>query len=100
MGNVSGKDVGDKIDRYLSKHQAWSSQLTTFRKILNDCGLEETVKWGAPTYTLDGKIVVSFAGFKNHCALWFHNGAFLKDTDKVLINAQKCTTRGLRQGRF
>ena len=58
------------------------------------------MKWGTPTYTFDGKNIVGIAGFKNHCALWFHNGAFLKDPKKHLVNAQEGKTKGLRQWRF
>jgi uncharacterized protein YdeI (YjbR/CyaY-like superfamily) len=53
-----------------------------------------------PTYTLEGKIIASIAGFKNHCAIWFHNGSFLKYDQNLLVNAQKGTTRGMRQWRF
>ena len=37
-------------------------------------GLEETLKWGMPSFLHEGKIVCGFAGFKGHCALWFWNG--------------------------
>jgi len=33
-------------------------------------------------------------------AVWFFNGVFLKDKEKVLINAQEDKTKGLRQWRF
>ena len=89
-----------KIDAYFVKHTIWQGQLGALRKVLNESGLEETLKWQAPTYTLDGKIVASLAGFKQHCALWFHNGVYLKDTDKLLVNAQQGTTKALRQWRF
>lgn len=67
---------------------------------MNSSELEETVKWGVPTYTLAGKIIVSFAGFKNHCAVWFQQGLFLEDRQGVLENAQEGTTRGVRQWGF
>ncbi len=89
-----------RVDEYLQRHSGWASQLTALRNILRATVLEETVKWGMPTYTLDGKIVAGIAGFKNHCALWLHNGVFLKDPDQVLVNASQGTTRGLRQWRF
>ena len=37
-------------------------------------GLEETLKWGMPTFMYRGKIVCGIAGFKAHCALWFRHG--------------------------
>ena len=62
--------------------------------------MEETVKWGSSCYTINGKNVVSVGAFKEFVALWFFQGALLKDKDKVLINAQEGTTKALRQWRF
>lgn len=62
--------------------------------------VEETIKWGAPVYTVNGKNVVSIAAFKNHCAMWFYNGALLKENTALLENAQENKTTGLRQIRF
>ncbi len=89
-----------RVDAYIKKHDRWSSQLAKLREILLGGGLEEAIKWGSPTYTLDGKNLVGLSAFKNHCALWFHNGSFLKDSEKKLFNAQEGRTRGLRQWRF
>ncbi|MDD9891305.1 MAG: YdeI/OmpD-associated family protein [Gammaproteobacteria bacterium] len=89
-----------KIDAYLKKHERWNSQLNAARKVLNSTDLAETVKWGMPHYTYDKKILVGLAGFKNHCAIWFHQGVFLKDKARKLVNAQEGTTKGLRQWRF
>ena len=97
MSNASDKK---RVDTYIKKHEKWSAVLEAARKILLATEMEEAVKWGGPAYTLDGKIVIGLAAFKNHCAIWFHNGAFLKDAEKRLMNAQEGTTRGLRQWRF
>ena len=70
------------------------------RDILLETELEETVKWGAPCYTLKGKNVVGLTSFKAYTGLWFHQGVFLKDQQKKLINAQEGTTKALRQWRF
>ncbi|MEM7168163.1 MAG: DUF1801 domain-containing protein [Planctomycetota bacterium] len=88
------------VDEYIAKEELWQPELTRLREILNSTELEETVKWGAPCYTLDGKLVVGIAGFKNYFALWFHQGALLADPEKVLINAQEGRTKALRQWRF
>jgi uncharacterized protein YdeI (YjbR/CyaY-like superfamily) len=44
--------------------------------------------------------VAAMADFKNHMALWFHQGVFLKDKQNKLINAQEGVTKALRQWRF
>jgi len=87
-------------DVFFKKEGKWQSALAELRSILADLPLEETVKWGAPIYTVNGKNVVGLAGFKNHFALWFFQGVFLKDKDKKLVNAQEGTTKALRQWRF
>ena len=90
----------DKIAAYIEKHKKWEQQLTAMRSILNATELTEEVKWGGPCYTLDKSILISLVGFKNHCAVWFHQGVFLKDAKSVLVNAQEGTTKGMRQLRL
>ena len=90
----------EKVDAYIQKHSQWSDQLKELRNIFHQTELLEEVKWGAPTYTLNGKLVAGMARFKNHFAIWFHQGVFLKDPQKMLVNAQEGKTKGLRQWRF
>ena len=96
-------NVNDKarlqVEAYIRKHEPWQKLLTRLRKIIAVSELEETVKWGSPAYTLQGKTLVSLVAFKQHCALWFHHGVFLQDKAKHLVSAQD-STRGLRQWRF
>ena len=87
------------VEAYFSAHPEWEEELRELREILLATELEETLKWGAPTYTLEGKNVVGLAAFKNHCALWFFNGALLKN-DRLLQNAQSGKTKAMRQARF
>lgn len=89
-----------KINAYIKKHEKWKSQLETIRAILVETEMEETIKWGSPSYILDSNILISLVGFKNHCAIWFHQGVFLEDAKSVLTNAQEGTTRGMRQLRI
>ena len=91
--------MAKSIDEYLNGNP-WEQELNALRGILHETELVEELKWGTPHYTLDGKIVVGIAGFKQYFGLWFHQGVFLKDAGKVLINAQEGTTKGLRQWRF
>lgn len=97
---TSKKETDKKIAAWLAKHEQWRTFMEPLREILTASELEETVKWGTPTYTLEGKNVVGLAAFKNHCALWFHQGVFLKDEKRKLVNAQEGTTKALRQWRF
>lgn len=88
------------VDQYIVNHPNWEEELKQLREIVNSTGLEETVKWGGPVYTLEGKNVIGIGAFKNHCALWFFQGALLKDNTDLLVNAQEGKTKALRQIRF
>ncbi|MBT6004128.1 MAG: hypothetical protein HOG79_00295, partial [Prolixibacteraceae bacterium] len=68
--------------------------------LIQSTELIETVKWGGPAYTINGKNVVGVGSFKSYVALWFYQGALLQDNAKVLINAQENVTKALRQWRF
>ncbi len=88
-----------KVDAFLEKHVKWKKQFELIRAILEETELKEEIKWGAPAYTLNGKILLGFGAFKNHMGIWFHQGVFLKDTGNHLITGQE-KTKALRQWRF
>jgi len=88
------------VDEFFYKIERWRVELQVLRTVLLLTEFNEELKWGVPTYTVNGKNVVSISGYKNHFAIWFFQGAFLKDTSKVLINAQEGKTKGQRQWRF
>lgn len=62
--------------------------------------IDRTFKWGGDVFVFDGKNVISYAGFKNHFALWFYQGVFLKDEAQYLVSASEGKTHALRQWRF
>ena len=88
------------VDDYIDNAGVWQAELTRLRKILQSTPLIEEVKWGAPCYTYNGKNVVGLAAFKKWVCLWFHQGALLKDSSDVLVNAQEGKTKALRQWRM
>ena len=88
------------VESFIDANPDWRALLNTLREALLNANFEETVKWGVPTYCLDNKNLIGIGVFKEHLGLWFHQGSFLKDKHKVLINAQEGKTKGLRQWRF
>ena len=88
------------VEEYIEVNNHFANELTQLRDIINKTELEETVKWSAPVYALNGKNVVGLGAFKNHFGIWFFNGVFLKDEQKILVNAQEGKTKSLRQMRF
>lgn len=88
------------IEEYLETNSQWKKELLILISIARESGLDETIKWGAPTYSHKGKNIVGLGAFKSYVGLWFHQGALLRDPAKKLINAQEGTTKALRQWRF
>lgn len=89
-----------RVDAYLDKHPQWREQFLAFREVLLAVGLDEDIKWGIPAYLHNGKNLIGYAGFKQHCAVWFHQGVFLKDAAGKLSNAQEGKTQAMRQWKF
>ena len=88
------------VSDYLAGHGEWRPLLDRLRAVMNESGLEETVKWGAPCYTLNGKNLVGLVAFKDFVGIWFHQGALLRDERGVLVNAQEGRTKAMRQWRL
>jgi len=88
------------VEEYIESGSNWTKELSELRRILLKTEFDETLKWGIPTYTINGKNVAGIAGFKEFFGIWFFNGVFLKDEKKVLINAQEGKTKAMRQWRF
>lgn len=64
-----------RVDAYIQKAQPFARPvLSELRKRLHAAvpGLDETIKWSAPFFLLDGRIFASIAGFKAHAKvlLW------------------------------
>ena len=88
------------VQAYLDGHEEWRPLLESLRIILNECEVEETVKWGQPCYTHKGRNVAGIGAFKKFVSVWFFQGALLRDEHGVLVNAQEGKTKALRQWRF
>jgi uncharacterized protein YdeI (YjbR/CyaY-like superfamily) len=87
-------------EAYFNALSNWQDEMRALRAILLATQLQETLKWGAPCYTLGGKNLVGLGAMKSYFALWFHQGALLADKQGVLVNAQKGKTQALRQWRI
>lgn len=89
-----------EVTSYINSHPEWKTELDMLRTIVLKSPLQETLKWASPVYTYSGKNMVGIGAFKQYCAIWFFQGALLKDKDGILINAQEGKTKALRQWRF
>lgn len=91
--------MNPKVDEYLSKAQNWQEEFEKLRMIILDCQLTEDLKWGVPCYTFDKKNIVLIHGFKEYCAILFHKGVLLQDSNGILIK-QTENVQAARQIRF
>ncbi|MEJ2162820.1 MAG: YdeI/OmpD-associated family protein [Robiginitalea sp.] len=93
-------DKKARIKAYFEKEGPFKNGIGDLREIALQTDLEETLKWNAPVYCLEGKNVLGILAFNNHFGLWFYNGVFMKDPLGVLVNAQEGKTRAMRHWRF
>ena len=71
-----------RIDAYIAKAQPFARPiLEHVRKRVHAAvpEVEETLKWSAPGFTLDGKILLIMAAFKQHAAINFWRGQEIGD---------------------
>jgi len=86
-------------DEFFARKSKWQAEYKLLREIALASGLEESIKWMHPTYSLDGKNVVLIHGFKEFCALLFIKGSLLNDPKNLLIQ-QTENVQVRRQLRF
>ncbi|CAL2064328.1 YdeI/OmpD-associated family protein [Tenacibaculum sp. 190524A05c] len=92
--------MNDKVTTYIVNQEKWAQELQLLRSFLLELDLVEDIKWGMPAYIYKNKNIIGISGFKNYFGMWFHQGVFLKDEKKLLINAQEGKTKAMRQWRF
>ncbi len=90
----------DKIEAYYNKEGPFRDGINALRAIVLKTELSETLKWGSPIYTVEGKNVLGIMSFKHHFGLWFFQGVFLSDPLKVLENASEGKTKAMRHWKF
>jgi uncharacterized protein YdeI (YjbR/CyaY-like superfamily) len=70
-----------RIDAYIAKAPAFAQPILSHireRVHASVPDVQETVKWSAPAFTLDGKILLIIASFKAHAAVNFWRGQELR----------------------
>ncbi len=93
-------DTSEKVEAYYQTDHHFKDGINILRDLALKSNAEETFKWQAPVYGIDGKNVFWIARFKNHFGIGFFNGMLLKDPKKVLVNVQKGKTLAMRHWHF
>ena len=90
-----------EVSRWHQYRDSWPEAVEIMQNIVSRfTELRKEFKWGTDIYTFQGKNVIGWGGFKNFFSIWFYNGVFLEDKEKVLISASEGKTKALRQWRF
>lgn len=88
---------GGNWDQYRNQ---WDLAEERMQQIIAQTSLKKEFKWGTDIYTFQSKNIVAWRGFKSFFSIWFYNGVFLEDKERVLVNASEGKTKSLRQWRF
>lgn len=91
--------MSEEVNKYLNGLKKWKVELSKLREIILECGLKEEFKWMHPCYTDNGKNIVLIHEFKEYCAILFHKGVFLNDSNNLLVQQTK-NVQSARQMRF
>lgn len=59
--------------------------------------IEENIKWNAPSFEYNGKIICNMMAFKKHVNFMFHQGKALAETEGLLENiGEKSNMKGIK----
>lgn len=76
-----------QIDQYILKSADFAQPILEHMRHLVHTAcpeIEETIKWGSPSFVYKGKILCGMAAFKKHCAFGFWNSENIDDKAAVL----------------
>ncbi len=91
----------DRIDTYIDEASEMARPIVLhLRDLIHQASpeIEENIKWNAPSFELDGKIICSIMAFKKHVNLMFTHGKQLHDDTNLLKNiGEKSNMKGIKQ---
>ena len=86
------------VEEYIVSHLVWKDCIDLIREVMLECGLDESIKWGMPTFMFKQKNIASMGAFKEHITLWYHQGIFLTDELNLLSSDDKA--KSMRHMKF
>ncbi len=85
-----------EVDAWARRARLWPDESARLRLVLRTCGLDETLKWGKPCYTLDGANIAIIQEMKGFLALMFFKGSLMDARGDVLVSPGKNSRFGRR----
>lgn len=74
----------DKFDTPACNAIRWAEGLAALRDICIEAGLQETAKWGHPTYMRNGRNIVIIGAFRDSFRVNFFKAALMRDPEGIL----------------
>jgi uncharacterized protein YdeI (YjbR/CyaY-like superfamily) len=88
-----------KVDWYFNKPSKWQKEVSKLREISLECGLNEALTYGKPTYYIVDHKLFLIHTFKDYAAILFFKGVLMEDSKKILVQQTENVQAG-RQLRF
>jgi hypothetical protein len=89
------------IDAYIAAaSEGLKPVLSHIRDLIHEAipNVEENIKWNAPSYELNGKIIASTMAFKAHVNFHLLDAREINDPDGLLVEiGEKSNMRGIKQ---
>jgi uncharacterized protein YdeI (YjbR/CyaY-like superfamily) len=76
-------------DQWYDEREQWQDEARLLRALVCSTGLDESVKWGQPAYSHQGKTVLLVSHRKVGATVSFFKGALFDDPDGVLVSPGK-----------
>ena len=64
------------------KVQSWQEELRLLRRVIQESGLTEEIKWSAPCYTHNGKNILMLSALKESVVVSFFRGSQMTGPSK------------------
>jgi uncharacterized protein YdeI (YjbR/CyaY-like superfamily) len=88
--------VDPKVDAYIGRSAKWPDEMTELRPILLDRGLDESIKWGKPCFSHQGRNIAIMQEMNDFLSLMFFKGMLIEDTEGILRSQGENTRSALR----
>ena len=88
------------VNEFILNSGPWENGLILLREFLLEAGLEETVKWNIPVYTIDNQNIAGLLSYKKYFGIIFYQGALIKDRYQLFYYPQGNIPKILRYLKF
>lgn len=85
-----------KVDAYIARSTKWPAEMAELRPVLLGQGLDESIKWGKPCFSHDGRNIAIMQEMNDFLSLMFFKGMLIDDTEEILRSQGENSRSALR----